>query len=79
MENDKPWPEQDSREHVKAFKAITAQYGWTPEGGHSFPESFVPCAYAYYWNPSGDFSTGKLLRENGVKYANTDFNWIKEL
>lgn len=79
MENDKPWPEQDSRAHIEAFKAIMAQYGWTPENGHSFPESFVPCAYAYYWNPTGDYSTGRLLRENGVKYANTDFNWVKEL
>lgn len=78
IENDRPWPENDSRAHIKLFKSIMAQYGWTPENGQSFPESFVPCAYAYYWNPEGAFSTGKLMRDNGVKYANTDFNYIME-
>lgn len=78
MENDRPWPEEDSRAHIELFKSIMAQYGWTPESGHSFPESFVPCAYAYFWNPEGPFSTGKLMRDNGVKYANTDFNYIME-
>ncbi len=75
----KPWPEQSLREHIQCFKEIMAQYGFSPEHGHSFPESFVPCAYSYYWNPTGDYSLGKLLSEIGVKYANTDFSQIPEL
>ena len=74
-----PWPEVTLRNHILAFKEIMAQYGLTPENGHSFPESFVPCAYGYYWNPKGDYSLGKLLSEVGVKYANTDFGQIPEL
>lgn len=78
LENDKPWPEQDTRDHLKAFTEIMAQYGLTEENGHSFPESFVPCAYGYYWNPKGELSTGKLMNEFGVKYANTLFEQIQE-
>ena len=77
----KPWPEADLRGHIEAFKIIMAQYGFTKENGHSFPEAFVPCAYSYYWNPNGTFgsySLGKLLSEAGVKYANTDFGQIPE-
>jgi hypothetical protein len=75
----KPWPEGSLREHIQCFKDIMAQYGFSPMNGHSFPESFVPCAYSYYWNPRGDYSLGKLLSEAGVKYANTDFSQIPEL
>ncbi|MBY0435117.1 MAG: hypothetical protein K2U26_13500 [Cyclobacteriaceae bacterium] len=75
----KPWPEQSLREHIQCFKEIMAQYGFASEHGHSFPESFVPCAYSYYWNPTGEYSLGKLLTEVGVKYANTDFSQIPEL
>lgn len=78
--NDKqPWPEESLREHIQCFRDIMAQYGFTKSNGHSFPESFVPCAYSYYWNPNGDYSLGKLLTEAGVKYANTDFSQIPEL
>jgi hypothetical protein len=75
----KPWPEQSLREHIQCFIDIMEQYGFTSENGHSFPESFVPCAYSYYWNPEGEYSLGKLLTEVGVKYANTDFSQIPEL
>lgn len=75
----KPWPEDELRGHIEAFTKIMAQYGFTKENGHSFPESFVPCAYSYYWNPKGDYSLGKLLHEAGVKYANTDFSQVPEL
>jgi hypothetical protein len=74
-----PWPEESIREHIQCFADIMAQYGFTKKNGHSFPESFVPCAYSYYWNPRGDYSLGKLLSEVGVKYANTDFSQIAEL
>lgn len=77
--NDKPYPEDDTRGHIQCFKEIMAQYGWSPENGQSFPQSFAPCSYAMYWNPGGEYSTGKILRENGVKYANTMFSEIPEL
>jgi len=77
LENNKPWPEQDSRDHLELVKRIMAQYGWRPEEGHSFPESFVPSAYGYYWNPDGEFSTGKLMAENGVKYGSTNLRVIR--
>ncbi|MBL0745303.1 hypothetical protein [Chryseolinea lacunae] len=75
----KPWPEHELRNHIQGFIEIMAQYDITSAKGHSFPESFVPCAYSYYWNPNGDYSLGKLLSEVGVKYANTDFAQIPEL
>jgi hypothetical protein len=78
-ENDKPYPEEDTRDHIRCFKEIMSQYGWSPENGQSFPQSFVPCSYALYWNPKGEYSTGKILGENGVKYANTMFSEIPEL
>jgi hypothetical protein len=78
LENNKPWPEQDSRDHLKCFSEIMSQYGFTKENGHSFPESFVPCAYGYYWNPEGDYSTGKLMSGAGIKYVNTLFEEIPE-
>lgn len=78
IEHDKPWTEQDSKDHLKAFTEIMAQYGITKENGQSFPESFVPCAYGYYWNPNGHYSTGKLMNEAGVKYVNTLFEEIPE-
>ncbi len=79
LENNKPWPEQEMRDHLKCFQEIMAQYGWTSENGQSFPESFVPCAYGYYWNPTGTYSTGKIMSDFGVKYVNTLFDYIMEL
>lgn len=74
-----PWPEEILQQHIQGFREIMAQYGFTPRNGHSFPESFVACAYGYYWNPDGDYSLGKVLSEAGIKYANTDFGQIPEL
>lgn len=75
-----PWDERDIRNHLELFKEIMAQYGLTRENGHSFPESFVPCAYSYYWNPSAEpYSLGKLLNAEGVRFANTLFSYITEL
>ena len=79
LEDDHPWPEEIMQDHVKCFKEIMAQYGLTKETGHSFPESFVACAYGYYWNPEGEYSTGSVLGSHGVKYANTMFEEIPEL
>ena len=75
----KPWPEDSLRGHIQAFREILSQYDLDKTSGHSFPESFVPCAYSYYWNPRGHYSLGKLMSEAGVKYANTDFGQIPEL
>jgi hypothetical protein len=74
-----PWPEKTMRNHIQYFKDIMAQYGLDEEHGQSFPESFVPCAYGYYWNPKGKYSTGKIMADAGVKYVNTDFSYIEEL
>ncbi len=75
-----PWPEQEVDGHIQCFKALMAQYGLSESEGHSFPESFVPCAYGYYWNPKGEYSTGAKLGEAGVKYTNTLFYpYIEEL
>lgn len=76
--DDHPWPEEEIRIHLDCFVRIMKQYGIGKEYGHSFPESFVPCAYSYYWNPNGDYSLGKVLSDYGVKYANTDFSQIPE-
>lgn len=79
IDDNHPWPEKNMKEHIQCFTNIMAQYGLSPENGHSFPESFVPCAYGYYWNPDGDYSTGKVMSEAGVKYVNTLFDYIREL
>ncbi len=79
LDDDHPWPEEIMEDHVKCFKEIMAQYGLTKEAGHSFPESFVACAYGYYWNPDGKYSTGSVLSPAGVKYANTMFQEVSEL
>ncbi len=79
IEENHPWDETIMKEHLQCFKDIMKQYGLSHENGHSFPESFVPTAYGYYWNPKGTYSTGKLMSDIGVKYVNTLFNEIKEL
>jgi hypothetical protein len=73
-----PWPEDDIRNHVECFIQLMKQYGISREYGHSFPESFVPCAYSYHWDPTGPYSSGSILSDYGVRYANTDFSQILE-
>jgi hypothetical protein len=79
LRDNMPWPEEELHKHIACYKEIMAQYGLSPEKGHSFPESFVPCAYSYYWNPEGEYSLGSVLNKNGVKYANTLFSYVEEL
>jgi hypothetical protein len=74
-----PRPEHLMNQNLDVFEQIMAQYGLSRENGHSFPESFVPPAYGYYWNPDGDYSTGAILAKRGLKYANTQFNYVSEL
>ncbi len=77
VEEQKPRDEKIIRDNVELLKRLMAQYGITPERGHSFPESFI--SYGFYFNPGADYSLGKVLSENGVKYANTPFATIKGL
>lgn len=74
-----PWPKEHMLQHIEAVKDLLAQHGLDSQHGHSFPESFVPSAYSFHWNPEGDFSTGSLLKEQGSRYANTLFDFIEEL
>lgn len=74
-----PRPEHLMNKNLDVFEQVMAQYGLTRENGHSFPESFVPPAYGYYWNPDGTYSTGSILAERGLKYVNTQFNYVSEL
>ena len=81
LDDKHPWPEESIRTHLDCFSKIMAQYGLTPSNHQSFPESFVPCAYSYYWNPfpkPDEYSLGTILSEYGVRYANTDFTQIPE-
>ncbi len=78
-DDNEPWPQQEIASHIEAFKLIMGQYGISPEKGHSFPESFVPCAYSYHWNPDGNYSTGTMLNPEGVKFTNTLFAEVIEL
>jgi hypothetical protein len=80
LQDKRPWAEEEIRAHLDMFRTIMAQYGLSKAHGHSFPESFVPTAYSYFWNPSAKpYSLGKILREYGVKYVNTAFSEIPQL
>lgn len=74
-----PRPEALMRQNLDVFENIMDQYGMGRKDGHSFPESFVPPAYGYYWNPTGSYSTGSIMSERGLKYVNTNFDYIREL
>ncbi len=73
----KPRDEKIIRKNVELLKRIMAQYGITPENGHSFPESFI--SYGFYYNPGAEYSLGGVLSESGVKYANTHFTTMSGL
>ena len=77
VDEQKPRDEKIVRNNVDLVKRIMAQYGLTPENGHSFPESFI--SYGFYFNPNAYYSLGKVLSDNGVKYANTPFKTIHGL
>jgi len=80
LQDKRPWSEAEIRAHLDMFRTIMGQYGLTKEKGHSFPESFVATAYSYFWNPSAKpYSLGRILREYGVKFVNTEFSAIPEL
>lgn len=78
-DENQPRPEELMRKNLDVFENIMDQYGMGRRDGHSFPESFVPPAYGYYWNPTGKYSTGSIMSERGLKYVNTNFDYIREL
>lgn len=77
VKEQKPRDEKIIRNNVELLKRLMAQYGITPEKGHSFPESFI--SYGFYFNPGSNYSLGKVLSDNGIKYANTPFATIHGL
>jgi hypothetical protein len=77
LNNRQPRDEAMMRRHLDVIRNILGQYRLNDEYGHSFPRSFS--ALGYYWNPDGDYSTGSLFTEYGVRYVNTKFGIIPEL
>lgn len=68
------WPWEVLQGHLDCFRRILEQYGLGEDNGVSFPPSFVPCAFCYYWDDSDPESTGALMRGAGVRYASTPFS-----
>ena len=77
VEKQEPRDEAIIRNNVVLLKRLMAQYGISPENGHSFPESFI--SYGFYYNPGAEYSLGRVLSDNGVKYANTPYATIRGL
>lgn len=77
VEKQEPRDEAIIRNNVELLKRLLAQYGISPEKGHSYPQSFI--SYGFYFNPGAKYSLGRVLSENGVKYANTPYATIKGL
>ena len=77
VEKQEPRDEAIIRNNVVLLKRLMAQYGISPENGHSFPESFI--SYGFYFNPGAEYSLGRVLSDNGVKYANTPYATIRGL
>jgi hypothetical protein len=77
LTNQRPRDEAMMRRHLDVIDNILDQYRLSPRFGHSFPRSFS--ALGYYWNPDGDYSTGSIFTDYGVRYVNTKFSIIPEL
>jgi hypothetical protein len=77
VEKQEPRDEAIIRNNVVLLKRLMAQFGISPENGHSFPESFI--SYGFYFNPGAEYSLGRVLSDNGVKYANTPYATIRGL
>ena len=67
------WPPAVLQAHADCFRTILGQYGLDPEHGISYPQSFVPCAFRYYWDPADPESTGAFMRRCGIRFASTPF------
>jgi hypothetical protein len=77
VEEQKPREEKIIRKNIELLRRLMAQYNLTPENGHSFFESFI--AYGFYFNPGAEYSLGRVLSDNGVKYANTPYATMRGL
>lgn len=63
------WPWEVLQGHLECYRRLLAQYGLDPASGISFPRSFVPGAFAYYWDNADPESTGALMKAAGVRHA----------
>jgi len=68
------WDSGVLRSHAHCFRQILDQHRLGPDWGHSFPRSFVPCAFRFYWNNNDAQSTGALMHSLGVRYCSTPFS-----
>ena len=68
------WPQDVLRGHLACFRRILDQHGIGPDNGMSFPPSFVPCAFRYYWDDASAESTGALMRAAGVRFCSTPYS-----
>jgi hypothetical protein len=68
------WPRAVLEGHLECFRQILAQYRLDRAHGISFPPSFVPCAFRYYWDNADPDSTGALMKATGVRFCSTPFS-----
>ena len=68
------WDSGALRGHLLCFRQILDQHRLGPDWGMSFPHSFVPCAFRFYWNNNDAESTGALMHGAGVRYCSTPFS-----
>lgn len=68
------WPWDVLQGHLECFRRILAQYDLDPAHGVSFPPSFVPCAFCYYWDNRDPESTGALMKSAGVRFCSTPYS-----
>lgn len=68
------WDTGVLRSHAHCFRQILDQHRLGPDWGVSFPKSFVPAAFRFYWNNHDPQSTGALMHSLGVRYCSTPFS-----
>ncbi|MBT3374842.1 MAG: hypothetical protein HN742_40925 [Lentisphaerae bacterium] len=71
---DDRWPWDVVQTHIACFTRLIDQHGLGPATGMSFPPSFVPCAFRFYWDNADPESTGALVASAGVRYASTPYS-----
>ena len=68
------WDPTALRGHLSCFRQILDQHRLGPDWGMSFPPSFVPCAFRFYWSNDDPQSTGALMHGAGVRTCSTPFS-----
>lgn len=68
------WPWNVLTGHIECFTQLLDQHGLGTASGMSFPRSFVPCAFRFYWDSDDPESTGALVASAGVRYASTPYS-----